>query len=317
MFSNQTLDILIGVDDTGGEGQNIESRSVDKNRQTLVAAIIGKEDIVAFDSEWRVLVAELTTAFGVSEFHSSQLWGGGVLNSRGTKKAKKEAEVLILDAFAKATQLCLHHGVGFVVQTVHEETFNLFLKSLREMYKPTFHPLADELVKRAENRKLAALLMLSRQVLHWGETMGKAAGANENNVGINVEWQIDGCIEFTELSEAAINFIKTGFKSGDVKFLQSHESSLIQAADFAAYILNRHMYFVANRKEADAAKEELSVGFLRAKNLLFRTQGIVPLILNIPSIRLALADVHAKTYDELQDQHRASSGLNPLNYKHF
>lgn len=314
MSLGNELDIMIGVDDTGGEGQEIEARNVDQHRQTLLAALIGKDDMEAFDAEWRSLVNGLNTAFGVSEFHAAELWGRTVRNSAGNKEAKKKAEAAILDAFARATQICVDFDVVFVVQTVHEETFGSFLAALRKETEPTLQHLADELTRPRENRKLAALLMLSRTVLQWARKIGVAAGA-EGEPKINAEWQVDDCPEFETLSSQAVGFVNAGFARSSMKILESHTSSLVQAADLGAYILNRHMYFVANRKETDAEKEKPSQGFLNAKALLARTEDLVPLMLNIPSIRLGHKAIHAGTYDKLQDAHRASIGLDALDFK--
>lgn len=309
------LDIVIGVDDTGSEGEAVESRSVDRNRQTFVAAVIGKEDLAAFTSDWNALIGTLAQDFGVTEFHSSKLWGGSILNAQSNKKVKLQAEQNILLAFRKATEICILHGVAFVVQTVHGETFKTLLQELRSASDaPHFIKLADELTTPSENRKLASFILLSRRVLDWSRKFAASQNVPKALLDVNAEWKIDGATDFASLSTCAELFCRAGYGSTKFQFTQSHECALIQAADFCAYVVNRHMYLLANRKKpADDGK--LSSAFKRTKALLEQTGAILPYVLGLPVYLVKTSNAHAEKYDELQDKERAAINMDPLNFK--
>ena len=314
MESTVSLDLVVGVDDTGSEGQIIESRSVDKDRQTLVAAIIGRDDLFKFNTEWMNLVGELQTEFNVNEFHASELWGGTVLNNQLNKAAKRQAEKIILDAFEKATKICIDNGVAFVVQTVHAETFESLVSVLGSIKNPQpFTKLVDELTKPKENRKLAALLLLSRQVLQFSRQVGQGLAQEKSHLVVDVEWWLDKSPDLLSLSKEATSVAAAGFRKSPFSFIASNQSNLVQAADFAAYVLNRNIYFMANRKATDAALQQ-SIGYLRAKSLLMRTAGIVPLMLNVRAAKLRDVDIHAETYDRILDSMRLKEGLGKLDY---
>lgn len=316
MKSAVSLNLVVGVDDTGSEGQTIESRSVDKDRQTLVAAIVGREELAQFNTEWISLVDELKAEFSVNEFHASKLWGGAVLNAQVNKAAKKKAEKIILDAFEKASKICIDRGVAFVVQTVHSETFKSLVRGLDSIKLPQpFTKLVDELTKPKEDRKLAALLLLSRVVLKFARQIGQGIAPGKSHIDIDVEWWLDKSPDLLSLSQEAANVAAAGFRTSPFHFVDSDQSSLVQAADFAAYVLNRHVYFMANRKAEHAAVQQQSQGYLRAKSLLMRTQGIVPLMLNIGSVKLRDVDIHSETYDSILDTTRFKMGLGKLDYK--
>jgi hypothetical protein len=59
----------------------------------------------------------------------------------------------------------------------------------------------------SENRKLAALLLLSRQVLNWTRKISRPFEVDDKNVEIAVEWHADNFSEFSDISECHIHFI--------------------------------------------------------------------------------------------------------------
>lgn len=317
MQGKRHLNLVVGVDDTGGEGQEVLSRSVDQHRQTMMAAVMHEDDLDPFRKDWAAMVEPLRRRFGVTEFHAAELWGGKLLNAQQNKAAKQDAEEVILTAFEAASKLCLKHTIAFVVQTVHSETMSTFVAELNKPWPndTLATSLACELAASKSGRKLSALLLLSRQVLAAARRVANAATVDASSLDIDARWEIDQSNGLQELSRDMQSFMSIGFGSASFNVLSSDQSALVQVADFGAYILNRHMYYVANRSPTEAAEIRPSKGFERAKRLLKRTETMVRLVINVPHIALSDHDVHADRYDALQDVHRNAMGMEPLNFK--
>lgn len=308
------LELMIGVDDTGGEGQQFIARSVDPHRRTLVAALSNLPHKPSIIDAWKNILLKIQETFpDAKEFHAAHLYNrtGDYKNIKGTKSAAKDKAVQM---FAEIARLVKENHVCFIVQTVHSDTYSQVVGTLGTVLDEArangAQPGVDQQVINdyqrlhsdllaSQNRKLVALYLLASQV-------EKRFGRSDT--GLATQWEIDHSNDFPSLPDYMENIIARKFSRCDVEFMESAKSTMIQIADFGAYVLNRHQYIAGNRSGDQGALSEKDMDFLHATKLC------APLFINISAKATDGTDMTPEAYDREIDDDRSKKGLAPLDF---
>lgn len=314
------ISLAIGVDDTGGEGEQFLSRSVDAQRRTLVAAVMERGDRAEFSKQWKLILADARTVFPKAvEFHASALW-----NRQGDYKVAGSAgKAAAIRIFTEISQLVARYGVVFYAQTVHDETYAALLHEFDpatnsgfDLHEEDANALYDCLNGPVQHRKLAAFLLLAGEVAAGTRRIvQETLGALPDELRIDAAWEIDRANDFKSVPKYAERLIARNYWGYNAVFADSANSTMVQLADFGAYVLNRHQYIMANRENTGATVAELFK--LRKKDLEFleATKSCTPHFINVLRANVPIDLLHHEAYDTIIDAYRRRAlALQPLQF---
>ncbi len=264
------------IDDSGTPGTKAPSRVLHLNRKTWAAVVAPAASIEHVDYALGLFLTGLRQDYGAEELHFAEIYGG-----RGDFETVALADRYRL--IELAVELFVSLDLPILIQTLSPE----YAGELQRRGFPEDGTVG--FLKLSNHEHLALLLLLMRvrdfikeNVNHFPRPIGVFVDEGIAKAGATMH----------------IKKWNDTFEGGAIHYVRSHETKYIQLADFAAFVVARSQWLVAqgNLKERDKA-------FLKLVGPLTKC------LVNLPTQQIDVADLGPEAYEKIIVEDRRSKGL--------
>jgi len=264
------------IDDSGTPGTKAPSRVLHLNRKTWAAVVVPAASIQHVDYAIGLFIAGIRQDYGAKELHFAEIYGGrGDFETVGLADRYRLIEL--------AVELFVSLDLPILVQTLSPEYAG-------ELQRRGFRTDGSVGFLKLSNHEHLALLLLLMRVRGFIRENVKQF---PKPIGVFVD-------EGIAKAGTTMHIKKWSdiFEGGAIQYVRSHETKYIQLADFAAFVVARSQWLLAqgNLKERDKA-------FLKL------VAPLAKCFMNLPMQQFEMSELGPEAYERVIVEDRRSKGL--------